>query len=127
MFQATEAPFSPEAVIDLVQRADNGAIVAFVGTLRPASPDGSRVLYAECDSDREPAEQHLRDVGDEVRARWGLGEVAIWHRTGRIEVGETISVVAVGAPHRQAAFEACQYAIDRVKQGIPLREVLGQP
>lgn len=113
--------------MDLVRRADNGATVAFVGTLRPVSPDGGSVLYAECDSDRASAEQHLKHVGDEVRARWGLGGVAIWHRVGRIEVGETISVVAIAAPHRQEAFEACQYAIDRVKQGIPLREVCGQP
>ena len=124
MFDVTENPILPDLVVNRVKRDTNGAIVSFIGSLRGYSPGGKRVLYGDCGGDREMAEHELRDVSEEIRTRWQLEDVSICHRLGRIEVGGTILVVAIAAPHRQEAFEACQYAVDRIKQGILIREVL---
>jgi len=70
------------------------------------------------------AKQLLQQVDGEIRAKWQLEDVAICHRVGRIEVGDVIMVVAVAARHRREAFEACQYAVDRAKDSLTIREVL---
>ena len=124
MFEATENPILAELVINRVKRDTNGATVTFTGSLRGHTSGGNRVLYAECNSDKKMSEQQLRDVGEEIRTRWQLEDVSICHRVGRIEVGETIAVVAIAAPHRQEAFDACQYAVDRFKEFMVLKEVL---
>jgi molybdopterin synthase catalytic subunit len=124
MFEAAEHPIRPELVVSRLRGNGSGATVTFIGSLRGTSSDGSTVLHANCDLDREAAERQLRGIGEAIRARWGIEDVSINHRLGRIEVGETIAVVAVAAPHRREAFEACQYAIDRFKEFMPLREVL---
>lgn len=125
MFEVTQTPIIAEHIVNQVATRDtNGALVTFSGSLRGYSTSGKRVLFAQCDGDKEMAEQLLREVDDEIRARWHLEDVSLCHRLGRIEVGETILVVAIAAPHRQQAFEACQYAVDRVKQRLLIREVL---
>jgi len=125
MFEVTQNPIIAEHIVNRVQRRDtNGALVTFVGSLRGHSLDGRRVLFGECEGDNEKAQQQIREVSEEISTRWQLDDVSICHRLGRIGVGETILVVAVAAPHRQEAFEACQYAIDRIKQGILINEVL---
>ena len=124
MFEVTETPILAELVINRVKRDTNGAAVTFIGLLRGHSSLGNRVLYAECNSDKVMAVQQLRGVGEEIRTKWQLEDVSICHRVGRIEVGETIAVVAIAAPHRQEAFEACQYAVDRFKEFMVLKEVL---
>jgi len=124
MFEATENAIHPELVVSQMRGEGSGATVTFIGSLRGTSSDGGIVLHADCDLDRETAERQLRGIGEAIRARWGIEDVSICHRLGKIEVGETIAVVAIAAPHRQEAFEACQYAIDRFKEFMPLREVL---
>jgi molybdopterin synthase catalytic subunit len=124
MFELTENPVIPEVVINRLKRDTNGATVTFIGSLRGYSSGGNRVLYAECDSDKKMSEQQLGHVVEVIRAQWQLEDVSICHRIGRIEVGDTILVVAIAAPHRQEAFDACQYAVDRIKESMPLREVL---
>ncbi len=124
MFEVTEDPILAELVINRVKRDTNGATVTFIGSLRGHSHSGNRVLYAECDSDKVMADQQLRDVGEEIRTKWQLEDVSICHRVGRIEVGDTILVVAIAAPHRKEAFDACQFAVDRIKESILIREVL---
>lgn len=124
MFELTENPVIPEVVINRLKRDTNGATVTFIGSLRGYSSDGNKVLYAECDSDKKMSEQQLRHVVEVIRTQWQLDDVSICHRVGRIEVGDTILVVAIAAPHRQEAFDACQYAVDRIKESILIREVL---
>jgi len=125
MFEVTQTPIIAEQIVNrVVARDTNGALVTFSGLLRGYSTSGQRVLFAQCDGDKEMAEQLLREVDDEIRVRWHVEDVSLCHRLGRVEVGETIFVVAIAAPHRQQAFEACQYAVDRVKQRLLLREVL---
>ena len=124
MFEVTQNPILPELIINSVRRDTNGSTVSFIGALRGYSRSGKRVLFAECEGDREMRELQLREVGEEVRARWHLEDVSLCHRLGRIGVGETILVVAIAAPYRREAFEACQHAVDRIKESIQIREVL---
>ena len=98
--------------------------MSFIGSLRGCSADGRQVRFAECESDVQGTEQQLRRIGEEILANWQLEDAAISHRVGRIEVGDVIMVVAIAAPHRKEAFEACQYAVDRAKESILIKEVL---
>ena len=124
MFEATENAIVPHLILDRLKRGANGALVSFIGTVRAYSSKGEKVLFVEFGSDKGRVEEGLRKVGEEIRNRWQLEDVAFCHRLGRIGVGETILVAAVAAPHRQEAFEACQYAIDRIKERVPIKEVL---
>lgn len=119
MFKVTEEQILVEPLVDQVKRGEDGAVVTFVGLVRNNS-NGKKVLYLEYDAYKEMAEKKLREIGNEIQAKWGLADVAICHRVGRMEVGETCVVIAVGAPHRKQAFEACHYAIDRLKQIVPI-------
>jgi len=93
--------------------------VTFQGTVRDNSR-GKRVLYLEYEAYPEMAVKVMRQIADEIKARWGLDGVAIVHRVGRLEIGEASICIAVAAPHRAQAFEACRYAIDRVKEILPV-------
>jgi len=125
MYRVESSLYDPHAVIDKVRTASGiGATVSFIGSLRGHSAEGKPLRYAECEGDREAVEGFLQEVESDVRTRWQLEEVAICHRIGRIEVGDVIMVVAVAARHRQEAFEACQYTVDRAKDSITIREIL---
>ncbi len=125
MFEVMSSPIDPHAIIDGVRgNAGIGATVSFIGSLRGQSADGRRLSYAECEGDREDAETLLGEISGELRAKWELIDFAICHREGRIEVGDVIMVVAVAAKRRPQAFEACQYAVDRAKESLAIREVI---
>ena len=125
MVEVTQDPIVPDLIIDRARGdSSNGATVSFIGSLRGCSADGKLVRFAECESDKQRAEQQLRKIDDEIRANWQLENAVICHKVGRIEVGDVIMVVAVAAPHRREAFEACQYAVDRAKENILIREIL---
>ena len=126
MFEATQNPILPHLVLNSLKRDSHGALVSFIGTVRGYSAGGKRVLFVECEGDKEVVEQELQEVGEDICQRWQLEDIALCHRLGRLGVGETIFGAAVAAPHRQEAFEACQYAIDRVKERVLLREVLAE-
>lgn len=125
MFDISSSPIDPHVVIDSV-RVDSsiGATISFIGSLRSQTLDGRPLKYAECAGDRQEAVQLLHRIGEEIRAKWKLEAASICHRVGRIEVGEVIMVVAVAARHRQDAFEACQYAVDRAKGNLTLSEIV---
>jgi molybdopterin synthase catalytic subunit len=123
-FFLTDQPLDPRAVEALVADPACGALVTFVGTVRRTN-EGREVDYLEYEAYPGMAEKKMAEIAEEIRARWGLERVAIGHRLGRCEVGEASIVIAVAAPHRAEAFEACRYAIDRVKEIVPIwkREV----
>lgn len=102
-----------------VRRDSHGAVVTFSGVIRDNS-EGKNVLSVEYEAYHEMAEKELRRIGEEIKEKWGLEDVALVHRTGKLNIGETAVVIAVGAPHRKAAFQACEYAIDRIKQIVPI-------
>jgi len=116
MVKITSKPLLPQPIIESVKRDDCGAIVSFVGTVRD-NTQGRKVAYLEIQPSDDKAESKLAEVAEKVKQKWLLKDVAIWRRTGKLKVGEIALVVAVVAPHRPEAFQACQYVIDRIKEG----------
>ena len=97
-----------------------GAVVTFVGVVR-CETGGREVLYLEYEAYPEMAEQVLEQIADEVRSRWSeIRGVAIVHRVGRLEIGDTAVVIALSAAHRAQLFDALHYTIDRVKEVAPI-------
>ncbi|MFQ5860428.1 MAG: molybdopterin converting factor subunit 1 [Dehalococcoidia bacterium] len=119
MIQITERPLTSEEVTAQVRRDTNGGVVTFLGTTRRFTR-GKQVLHLEYEAYRGMALKKLEEIAAEVRERWGIEDVAIAHRIGRLEVEEVSLVVAVASPHRREAFAACQYAVDRIKAMVPI-------
>ncbi len=119
MIRITRNPIRPEAAIESVRKKSHGAVIAYVGTVRDVS-HGRRVIFMEHQvSLQDLARQELELIAEEIGRRWQLEDVSIIHRIGKLRTGEFLLVVAIGAPHRVEAFEACQYAIDRFKEVSP--------
>jgi molybdopterin synthase catalytic subunit len=118
-FRLSEAPLSVEDAVAEVRRDDAGAVATFVGTTRNRSRDRD-VVHLEYEAYEGMAEKVMAELADELRGRHDVCEVAIHHRVGRVDVGDTSVVVAVSAPHRAAALAACREAIDELKVRVPL-------
>ena len=118
-FRLSEEPLSLEAAVAEVASAEAGAIATFVGTTRRRSRD-REVHYLEYEAYEGMAEGVMADLAGALEARHELCKVAIHHRVGRVDIGETSVVIAVSAPHRAAALEACREAIDELKVTVPL-------
>jgi molybdopterin synthase catalytic subunit len=120
LYRIVDEPLSPDAVAGSVGNPAAGGIVIFSGVVRNEK-DGRPVKYLEYEAHAPMAEAKMREIGAEVRRRWpSVKAVAILHRTGRLEIGESSVLIAVSAAHRLAAFEACHYAIDTLKQTVPV-------
>ena len=119
MIEITTDLLMPDAVTERVRADTNGAVVTFLGTTRLYT-GGKRVLYLEYEAYRPMADRKLEEIVRDIRNHWNIWNVAIVHRLGRLEIGEISLVVAIAAPHRKEAFEACQYAVDRVKESVPI-------
>jgi molybdopterin synthase catalytic subunit len=119
MFKVTLEPLSVQQINDYVKCPTDGAVVTFDGIVRN-NFDGRAVRYLEYEAYAEMAESKMAEIGAEVRRKFSIGNIAIVHRLGHLEIGESSIVVAVAAPHRHAAFEACAYAMDRVKAEVPV-------
>jgi MoaE-MoaD fusion protein len=96
-----------------------GAIVSFTGTTRRDNA-GRKVLRLEYEAYEPMALSEMRKLADEAIARWKIVRIAIAHRVGVVEIGETSVAIAVSAAHRGEAFEACRFAIDRLKEIVPI-------
>jgi molybdopterin synthase catalytic subunit len=118
-FLLSETPLSLERVAAEVASDDAGAIATFVGTTR-AHSRGREVIRLEYEAYEGMAEAEMERIAGELRERHDVIDVAIHHRVGPVEIGETSVVIAVSAPHRAAAFDACREAIDTLKQTVPL-------
>jgi MoaE-MoaD fusion protein len=118
-FVLVDGPLDVAAVLREVESADAGAIASFVGTVRRRSRDRD-VLHLEYEAYEEMAEEMLARLGADLTEGHGLEAVAIHHRLGRVEIGEPSVVIAVSAPHRSAALDACREAIETLKTTIPL-------
>jgi molybdopterin synthase catalytic subunit len=118
-FVLSDTPLSLERVATEVATDDAGAIATFVGTTR-AHSRGREVIRLEYEAYEGMAEAEMERIAGQLRERHDLIDVAIHHRIGPVEIGETSVVIAVSAPHRAAAFDACREAIDTLKQTVPL-------
>jgi molybdopterin synthase catalytic subunit len=118
-FRLIDAPLDVAAVLREVEDPEAGAVASFVGTVRRRSRERD-VVHLEYEAFEEMAEPMLAQLGAELTARHALCAVAVHHRLGRVEVGDASVVIAVSAPHRSAALDACREAIETLKTTIPL-------
>jgi molybdopterin synthase catalytic subunit len=119
-FEVTAEAVVPAVVAAKVEYPGAGAVVTFTGVVREQSNSGRAVTHLEYEAYPEMAEEQMAAIAEEIRARWGLGHVAMTHRVGRLAVGEVAVAIAVASPHRREGFEACQFAIDRLKAIVPI-------
>ena len=118
-FRLSEEPLSLDAVVAEVAWEEAGAIATFVGTTR-AHSRGRNVKHLEYEAYAGMAENVMAEIAAELRSRYELCEIAIHHRTGRVDIREPSVMIAVSAPHRRDALAACQDAIDELKERVPL-------
>ena len=125
MFRIIEGPIDVGALVGAALRPDCGAVATFVGTTRVDEGSGASVEYLEYEAYRPMADRKLEEIGAEIRDRWEVGHVAIVHRLGRVDPGEASVAIVVASPRRGPAFEASRYAIERIKEIVPIwkREV----
>lgn len=105
--------------IDWVMSPQSGGIDVFIGTIRDASK-GKRVLALEFETYDVMALKEMKKIAEQAFEKWPLQKILIDHRTGRLHVGEIAVIIAVAAAHRDAAFQACRYIIDTLKQTVPI-------
>jgi molybdopterin synthase catalytic subunit len=125
MFAIVEGPIDVGALIAGAQRPDCGAIATFVGTTRVDESGSASVEYLEYEAYRPMADSKLEEIGAEIEARWDVRHVSIVHRLGRVDPGEASVAIVVASARRRPAFEASRYAIERIKEVVPIwkREV----
>lgn len=119
MLEITRDPIVPDLVLEAVRGPGAGAVVSFLGVVRDHA-EGRAVTGLEYEAYPEMAEAQFRLIADEIRQKWGITRVAIVHRVGYLTLEEIAVVIAVSSPHRKEAFEACHYAIDRIKEITPI-------
>jgi molybdopterin synthase catalytic subunit len=119
LVRLTEEPLDPVEALAFVQAASAGGVVLFAGTVRDHS-DAGTVSGLDYEAWSEMAESRMADIGLEILDRWPVTRVALLHRTGRLDIGETSVLVCCSAPHRAEAFEAARYGIERIKQDVPI-------
>ena len=107
------------SLTETVRRPDCGAVVTFLGTVRDLT-DGRVTTALDYEAYPGMAEKKMAEIEAETRARWPVGDMMMIHRLGRLDVGEVSVAVTVSCPHRAQAFEACRYAIDRLKELVPI-------
>ena len=121
MIHITDKPISPEMVVDRVKTDSSGCVVTYVGLIRGQSR-GKSVLSVEYEDAEGKAEDRLREIAEEIKKKWPVNNVAIYHRVGKLQVGDINLVVAIAAAHREEGFAASQYAIDRFKRKLPTKK-----
>lgn len=119
LMSITREPLNRDALIEAVSHPGVGGIVVFEGVVRD-NARGKQVRYLEYDVYPEMAIQQIRAIVAEAQQRWRVERVAVAHRIGRLEIGETSVIVVVATPHRGEAFEACRYIIDTLKTTVPI-------
>ena len=119
LFVVTQEPLDSAPLVEAVAAPDMGALVTFAGVVRNNFA-GRSTAYLEYEAYVPMAESVLAQLAAEAQAQWGTGAIAIHHRIGRLEIGETAVLIVVAAPHRHEAFEAAEQIMDRIKQVAPI-------
>ena len=119
MITITETQLDIQSFTDYVLGDQNGAVNTFLGVTRN-STDGRAVVKLEYECYLPMAQKKLEEIKNEAVRKWEISSVAIGHRIGTLDIGETSLVVAVSGPHRAAVFEVCQYIVDRIKEIVPI-------
>lgn len=119
LYEVTPAPLSLDALVKAVGRNTSGAIATFLGIVREFAR-GRQVEYLEYDAYPEMAIAKMRQIGEEIHKMWPVDRIAMVHRTGRLSIGEASVAIAISSPHRREALQACAYAIERLKEIVPV-------
>jgi molybdopterin synthase catalytic subunit len=117
--EIVDRPIDAEEIVRAVKAASDGAVCVFDGIVRD-NTRGRKTLYLDYEAYREMALEQMRKLADEAVAKFGVRDVAMVHRLGRLQVGETSVLIAVASAHRAAAFEACRWLIDTLKKTVPI-------
>ena len=119
LFEIVKDPISIEEITNKVIRNEAGAVTTFIGTVREFTY-GKRTLSLEYQAYEKMAVKMLEQIGREINEKWDDAKVAITHRIGKLEITEIAVVIAVSTPHRKDAYAANEYAIERIKQIVPI-------
>jgi molybdopterin synthase catalytic subunit len=120
IFEITREPIDKQGLEQRLLTGASGAIVTFDGVVRNQTA-GRRVISLQYDAYVPMAIKEMGRIGDEVRERWPeVDRIGIIHRFGELNISESSVVIVITSPHRRVAFEACHYAIDRLKQTVPI-------
>jgi molybdopterin synthase catalytic subunit len=118
VIEITHQPISPQSVIAKVKTPGSGCVATYVGLIRD-NFEGKPVLSVEYADPEGTAKAGLERIAAEIKQKWAVEGVAICHRLGKLEVGDINFLVAIASAHRQEAFAACRYAVDRFKELLP--------
>jgi len=119
LYELVQAAIDPAALVRHVRAGRDGAIVTFDGFVRNES-HGRATKYLEYEAYEPMALAKMREIGAQLHERFAIHRVAMVHRLGRLDIGETSVFIAISGPHRAAAFEACRFAIDTLKLTVPI-------
>lgn len=117
--EITRDPININDVFQKVVRRDAGAVTMFVGTVRELT-HGRKTLYLEYEAYGSMAVKKMEQIANEMKERWPVVEAAMVHRIGRLDITDIAIAIAVSSPHRPEAYEANRYAIERVKEMVPI-------
>ena len=115
----TDKKLNPVEVIPLVESDGSGAVNVFIGTVRDKTK-GKTVLRLEFEAYESMALKEMQKIVDEAKKKWSVNKLVIHHRVGSLEIGDIPVIIAVSTPHRKDGFEACQFAIDTLKETVPI-------
>lgn len=115
----SDQPLHIQSCIDWVMSPQSGGIDVFIGTVRDATK-GKKVIRLEFEAYEPMALKEMRKIAEQAFEKWPVQKLLIHHRTGILQVGEVPVIIAVSCAHRDAAFEACRYLIDTLKQTVPI-------
>jgi molybdopterin synthase catalytic subunit len=119
MIEITDKKIDVQKVIDAAKSPNCGAVSVFIGTVRNHGKNKD-VKALEYEVYSEMAEKMIQKIIDEIKSKWDVNKIAVSHRIGKMNVGEITVAIAVSSPHRKDSFPACQYAIDRLKEIVPI-------
>lgn len=119
LYRVQDDVIKADALHDVVLADFDGAVTSFAGTVRD-NTKGRGTSYLVYDAYKEMAEKKMKEIGDEVKEKWEVDSVGMLHRVGKLEIGEISVLIAISSPHRRASLEACHYAIDRLKETVPI-------
>ena len=122
MIQIIDKPIDPQVLLDDVKTNDSGSLVVHFGIVRPTS-EGKKVSSIEYLIEEKVAKRELNQIAGDIKSKWQIQDIALLRRKGKLQLGDTILAAAIAAPHRKDAFEACQYAVERLRGMASVKKI----
>lgn len=118
--EISEKALKIEQAVNFVVCSSTGAVSTFIGTTRDVF-EGKRVVYLEYEAYESMAISELKKISAKIRQKWpGVAKIALLHRTGRVDIGESSVIIAISSPHRKESLEAVEFAIETLKASVPI-------